>query len=32
VLRNSSSLSLVEPKPAAGWDDAYAKFCKLTAK
>jgi rhamnulokinase len=32
VLRNSSSLSLVEPKPAAGWDDAYNKFCKLTAK
>jgi rhamnulokinase len=32
VLRNSSSLSMVEPKPAAAWDDAYEKFCKLTAK
>jgi hypothetical protein len=26
VLRNSTSLKLVEPKPAAGWDDAYARL------
>jgi len=31
VSRNSASLSLIEPKPAPGWDAAYEKFRKLTA-
>jgi rhamnulokinase len=31
VVRRSLPLSLYEPKPAAGWDEAFEKFCRLTA-
>jgi rhamnulokinase len=31
VVRRSLPLSLHEPKPAAGWDQAYENFCRLTA-
>jgi rhamnulokinase len=30
VVRRSLPLSLYEPKPAAGWDEAYERFCRLT--
>jgi hypothetical protein len=31
VLRNSSDLKLIEPRPRGAWDEAYARFCKLSA-
>jgi rhamnulokinase len=31
VVRRSLPLSLYEPQPAAGWDEAYARFLELTA-
>jgi rhamnulokinase len=31
VVRRSLPLSLYEPKSSAGWDEAYEKFCRLTA-
>jgi rhamnulokinase len=31
VVKASFPVEVVEPKPGAGWDEAYAKFCKLTA-
>ena len=29
VVRRSLPLSLYEPQPSAGWDEAYDKFCRL---
>jgi rhamnulokinase len=31
VVRRSLPLSLYEPKPSAGWDEAYDRFLRLTA-
>lgn len=32
IIKGSFPLRVVEPKPSPAWDEAYAKFCSLTAR